>query len=146
VAVNTHFDFPQIFFRHAKFIVFCRAKLRILTPNFSDRNSNRNSPAFLSETALTIAGIIFELLREDHQMGPNVVQYPDRILAADLLDIVAVSQKLALSPRTVRNLADTGRLPAPLKLGGAVRWSRIELDKWIAAGCPRVAPVGRINK
>lgn len=34
-----------------------------------------------------------------------------------------------------KNLA-SGRIPRPVKIGGALRWRRRELDDWIAAGCP----------
>ena len=32
----------------------------------------------------------------------------------------------------------SGRAPAPVRLGGVVRWRRSELAEWITAGCPRV--------
>jgi len=32
----------------------------------------------------------------------------------------------------------SGKAPAPVRLGGAVRWRRSELAEWITAGCPRV--------
>jgi len=28
------------------------------------------------------------------------------------------------------------RIPAPVKIGGALRWRRDEIKRWIAAGCP----------
>jgi len=31
-----------------------------------------------------------------------------------------------------------GKAPAPVRLGGVVRWRKSELAEWIAAGCPRV--------
>ena len=34
------------------------------------------------------------------------------------------------------NLHTQGKVPLPVRLGRAVRWSRAELDAWIAAGCP----------
>ena len=30
----------------------------------------------------------------------------------------------------------SGKIPRPVKIGGAVRWRRQELEDWIAAGCP----------
>lgn len=30
----------------------------------------------------------------------------------------------------------SNRIPAPVKIGGALRWRRDELKRWIAAGCP----------
>src|SRR5262245_24308446 len=29
-----------------------------------------------------------------------------------------------------------GRVPAPVRIGGAVRWRRAELERWVEAGCP----------
>lgn len=37
-----------------------------------------------------------------------------------------------------------GKIPAPIRIGGAVRWSYAELQEWIKAGCPgRVAWIAR---
>ncbi len=47
--------------------------------------------------------------------------------AAKLLDI---------SPRHLAKLYASGRLPAPVRLGRAVRWRSDELRDWLAAGCP----------
>jgi excisionase family DNA binding protein len=55
---------------------------------------------------------------------------------ARLLDVAGVAQLLAVSVRHVHRLADAGRMPRPLKLGGSRRWDRATLDAWIAAGCP----------
>ena len=56
-----------------------------------------------------------------------------------LLDVKAVAAMCSLSGRHVYRLADSGRMPRPLKLGGAVRWDRDTIEQWIAAGCPSVA-------
>jgi excisionase family DNA binding protein len=58
--------------------------------------------------------------------------------AAALLDVKAVAALLACSTRTCYRLADGGLMPRPRKLGALVRWSKADLDQWIAAGCPRV--------
>ena len=55
----------------------------------------------------------------------------------ELLDARAVARLLDCSPRTVYRLADSGRIPAPVRLGGLVRWSRRGLEGWIEEGCPR---------
>lgn len=39
--------------------------------------------------------------------------------------------------RTWWRYVSSGRAPAPVRLGGAVRWRKSELAEWIAAGCPR---------
>ena len=53
-----------------------------------------------------------------------------------LLDVNAVARFLSCSARHVYRLADSGRMPRPEKLGALVRWDRIELEKWLADGCP----------
>jgi excisionase family DNA binding protein len=55
---------------------------------------------------------------------------------ARLLDVVAVAALLGVSSRHVYRLADGGRMPRPLKLGGARRWDRAAIESWIADGCP----------
>jgi excisionase family DNA binding protein len=55
---------------------------------------------------------------------------------ARLLDVEAVAALLGVSSRHVYRLADGGRMPRPLKLGGARRWDRQAVEQWIADGCP----------
>jgi excisionase family DNA binding protein len=57
---------------------------------------------------------------------------------AALLDVRQVAALLNCSPRTCYRFADGGLMPQPHKLGALVRWSKAEIDAWIAAGCPRV--------
>lgn len=57
---------------------------------------------------------------------------------AKLLDVGAVAELLDCSTRHVYRLADSGRMPAPVKLGTLVRWPRQAIEEWIAAGCPPV--------
>lgn len=51
-------------------------------------------------------------------------------------DVKAVAGILACSQRHVYRLADSSRMPRPIKLGSLVRWDLDEIDAWIAAGCP----------
>ena len=62
---------------------------------------------------------------------------------AELLDAQSVAKFCGCSARTVRRLADAGRMPRPIKLGSLVRWRRSELADWIASGCPTQQPAGR---
>jgi excisionase family DNA binding protein len=63
---------------------------------------------------------------------------------AQLLDVQAVADLLKCSTRHVYRMADSGRMPAPRKIGALVRFSRSELEEWIASGCPPVrAPRAR---
>ena len=56
---------------------------------------------------------------------------------AVMLDVQAVADLLTCSTRHVYRLADSGRMPRPIKLGKLVRWSRSVIEEWIAGGCPR---------
>ena len=58
------------------------------------------------------------------------------VTPALLLDANDVARLLKCSRRTVYRLADSGRIPAPVRLGMLVRWSRQALDEWIVEGCP----------
>ncbi len=63
-----------------------------------------------------------------------------------LIDVRGLARMLHLSHRTVWRLRDAGKLPAPVKLAGCVRWREAEISEWIAAGCPAVRPVGRVAR
>lgn len=58
---------------------------------------------------------------------------------ARLLDVGAVAAMLGVSGRHVYRLADSGRMPRPIRLGGAVRWDRDTIERWITDGCQAVA-------
>jgi excisionase family DNA binding protein len=60
-----------------------------------------------------------------------------------LLDVRAVATLLDCSARHVYRLSDSGRMPAPVKLGALIRWRRDELTTWLDASCPSCQPVGR---
>ena len=51
-------------------------------------------------------------------------------------DVKDVSRVLSVSIRHVWRLHDSGRLPAAVRLGKSVRWPRVLIEAWIAAGCP----------
>ena len=53
-----------------------------------------------------------------------------------LLSTGAVAEILSLSKRTVHRLKASGRVPRPVKVGGAVRWRLSDIEKWIELGCP----------
>ena len=55
---------------------------------------------------------------------------------AALLDIRETARICGFSEKHVRRLSSIGRMPASIKLGRIVRWSRRELLNWIAEGCP----------
>ena len=55
---------------------------------------------------------------------------------AKLIDVRAVAELLDCSPRHVYRCSESGRMPRPIKLGNLCRWSRAEIERWIADGCP----------
>lgn len=72
----------------------------------------------------------------DHSVSSNVEQGragPDTAL----LSVDDVSTYLTCSTRHVRRMADSGAMPRPIKLGSLVRWRRLDIERWIADGCPR---------
>lgn len=61
-----------------------------------------------------------------------------------LLTVRQVAAMLGCSARHVYRMSDRGAMPRPTKLGDVlVRWSRADIESWVAAGCPRVRQVGR---
>ena len=65
------------------------------------------------------------------------------VQGAKLVDVQGVAGMCTCSTRHVYRLADAGKMPAPLKLGSLVRWSRAAIEEWIAAGCPSCRKGGR---
>lgn len=53
-----------------------------------------------------------------------------------LLNSKQVAKLLDISERTLWGHSHSGRIPPPIKIGSAVRWSIIELREWVEAGCP----------
>ena len=43
---------------------------------------------------------------------------------------------LKVSQRTIYEMHVTGRMPPPIRVGRAVRWSAEALTKWVEVGCP----------
>ena len=56
----------------------------------------------------------------------------------ELLTAAESADMAGVAKRSWWRYVSSGKAPAPVRLGGAVRWRRSELAKWIAAGCPRV--------
>lgn len=53
-----------------------------------------------------------------------------------LLSAKSLGQRLSLSKRQIFRLNSSGKIPAPVRIGGAVRWSAQECSDWLAAGAP----------
>jgi prophage regulatory protein len=56
----------------------------------------------------------------------------------ELLTAAESAEMAGVAKRSWWRYVSSGKAPAPVRLGGAVRWRRSELDAWIQAGCPRV--------
>jgi len=53
-----------------------------------------------------------------------------------LLTVAELARLLQVSTRTIWRLLSAGNLPAPVRLGNAVRWRSAEINSWISEGCP----------
>jgi predicted DNA-binding transcriptional regulator AlpA len=56
---------------------------------------------------------------------------------AEAIDRAAVAELLSISKTTAKAWEADGRLPAPvIHIGRVLRWNRLELLAWLAAGAP----------
>lgn len=53
-----------------------------------------------------------------------------------LLTARTLGQRLSLSKRQIFRLNSCGKIPAPIKIGGSVRWSESTIAEWLQAGAP----------
>lgn len=51
----------------------------------------------------------------------------------ELLTIRDLARVLKLSPRSIWRLVRNQSLPAPIRIGGSVRWRQTDITNWIAA-------------
>jgi len=56
--------------------------------------------------------------------------------AERLLTAKTLGQMLSLSKRQIFRLNSCGKIPAPIRIGGSVRWAESTIAKWLAAGAP----------
>ena len=63
--------------------------------------------------------------------------------AAKLLTVLEVAEICGIAPETVRRMTDRGAIPAPVRLGRAVRYRLSDLESWIQSGCPDLSKRGR---
>lgn len=59
------------------------------------------------------------------------IKTQDRLLSAE-----AVGKMLSLSRRQIFRLNSSGKIPAPIRIGGAVRWAESTIAEWLAASAP----------
>lgn len=53
-----------------------------------------------------------------------------------LIDKKKVAFLLQISERHVNRLVELRAIPAPVRLGAAIRWRLVDILEWIDAGCP----------
>jgi predicted DNA-binding transcriptional regulator AlpA len=59
-----------------------------------------------------------------------------RELSPLVVDADGLASLLNCSVRTVRAHDTSGKLPAPLRIGGRVVWREVEIRAWVNAGAP----------
>lgn len=52
-----------------------------------------------------------------------------------LLTAQMVGERLNLSKRQIFRLKSAGKIPSPVRVGGAVRWRESDIEQWIEWGC-----------
>ena len=57
-------------------------------------------------------------------------------ISEKLLTAKALGQMLSLSKRQIFRLNSSGKIPVPIRIGGAVRWAESTIAEWLAAGAP----------
>lgn len=55
-------------------------------------------------------------------------------------DVKTLAAMLSCSTRHLRRLRDSGRMPAPVRLGSLLRWRVAEIEAWVAGGCQPSVP------
>jgi excisionase family DNA binding protein len=72
--------------------------------------------------------------REEYEMEPTTAT-GERAL---LLTAGNLAQLLNISVRTLWRLRAQHKIPAPIRVGGSVRWRTRDIEAWIAKGCPAI--------
>lgn len=57
-------------------------------------------------------------------------------LKTTLENAKTLGQRLNLSKRQIFRLNACSKIPAPIRIGGSVRWNSEEISQWILSGCP----------
>lgn len=53
-----------------------------------------------------------------------------------LIDAAMLAEKLDVHEVTIRKWQRNGKIPAPVRIGRAVKWRLAVIDAWIQAACP----------
>ncbi|MCE5341289.1 MAG: AlpA family phage regulatory protein [Planctomycetaceae bacterium] len=56
--------------------------------------------------------------------------------AENLLTAKTVGERLSLSKRQIFRLNSSGKIPAPIRIGGSVRWRQSDIKRWVDLNCP----------
>ena len=72
-----------------------------------------------------------------------MVDHMTEMVTARLGDVNAAAHKLNLSAKTIRRMADAGKMPGVIRLGRLLRFDLDLMDQWIDQGCP---PLHRFNR
>jgi excisionase family DNA binding protein len=86
--------------------------------------------------------------RPQHRQPMMPIELPHPLFAGQkpsedvglLIDTRELSKLLKVSERTIWSMQASGRMPAPIRIGRAVRWSYEGIKAWIAVGCPASEP------
>ena len=60
----------------------------------------------------------------------------DRCEEPKLLNVSALAKRLSVSVRQAHRMNKAGLIPAPLRIGGVVRWHPDEISRWLKSGAP----------
>jgi prophage regulatory protein len=60
----------------------------------------------------------------------------ESVMTEKLLTAKALGEMLSLSKRQVSRLNSCGRIPAPVRIGGSIRWRESDIEQWLSMGCP----------
>ena len=64
----------------------------------------------------------------------------------NLISAEDVAKLLQFTVGSIYRMARRGAIPAPLRIGGRLRWSRDELERWIADRAPRPPRPRRVQR
>ena len=60
----------------------------------------------------------------------------ENAIAEKLVTAKDIGEILCLSKRQIWRLNVSGKIPAPVRIGGSVRWRSSDIERWISLGCP----------
>lgn len=72
----------------------------------------------------------------DGRESPALADPQGTAQQCELLDVKRTAKLMSCSERTVWRLSDSGKMPAPVRIGRLVRWQQRRLAAWLDQGCP----------